>query len=396
MKKKILFVIDSLGCAGAEKSLVTLLSLIDSTKYQIDLQLFSYGGELEEFIPKHVNILPELGYFKDTKCNLCSHLLSFKLKTLLFRLLFSIRIRKSNLKHADRARIFWTLTRNIIKPIKNTEYDIAIAYGHNIPTFYVAENIVAKKKFAWVNVDLKLSEPNLNYQYQFYKKFTNITCVSESSYNQFCRLYPSLKDSAKIIYDIIDSSFIKQLSEVVSPKDIVQDNTFKILTVARLNYYQKGYDVSLEACKIIKERGLNFKWYALGTGEYRTQMIDYIKENELDNYFELLGTRSNPYPYFRACDLYVQTSRHEGFGLSIAEARILNKPVVTTEFDAVWNQMVQGKNGIVVPIDAIAVADAIQDLIEHPEKMAAISDYQQTEKKGNIEELEKFYQLIES
>ena len=396
MKKKLLFVIDSLGCAGAEKSLVTLLSLIDSTKYQIDLQLFSYGGELEEFIPKHVNVLPEIGYYKDTKRGVVSHLLSFKLKTLLYRILFSICIRKPNLKHADRARIFWNLASHIIKPIINTEYDIAIAYGHNIPTFYVAENIVAKKKFAWVNVDLKLSKINQDYQHQFYKKFTNITCVSDSSYNQFCSLYPSLKDFAKIIYDIIDSSFIKQLSEVVSPKEIVQDNTFKILTVARLNYYQKGYDISLEACKILNERGHKFKWYALGTGEYRAQMIDYIKENELGDYFVLLGTRSNPYPYFRACDLYVQTSRHEGFGLSIAEARILNKPVVTTEFDAVWNQMVQGKNGIVVPIDATAVADAIQDLIEHPEKMAAISDYQRTEKKGNIEELEKFYQLIES
>lgn len=95
------------------------------------------------------------------------------------------------------------------------------------------------------------------------------------------------------------------------------------------------------------------------------------------------------------CDLYVQTSRREGFGLSIAEARLLNCPVVTTEYVGVWSQMVQGKNGIVVPIDATAVADAIEDLILHPEKREAISAYQRTEKKGNTEEIEKFYKLIE-
>ena len=173
-------------------------------------------------------------------------------------------------------------------------------------------------------------------------------------------------------------------------------NQVKMLTVARLNNKHKGYDIALNVAKILNERGVDFIWYAVGEGGFRAEMESFIKENNLTDKFILLGAKGNPYPYFRACDLYVQTSRHEGFGLSIAEARILNKPVVTTEFDAVWNQMVQGKNGIVVPIDATAVADAIQDLIEHPEKMVAISDYQRTEKKGNIEELEKFYQLIES
>ena len=167
------------------------------------------------------------------------------------------------------------------------------------------------------------------------------------------------------------------------------------LTIARLNKDQKGYDISLEACKLLKERGIQFKWYALGRGPYQEEMETYIKENQLEDTFFLLGTTSNPYPYIKDATLYVQTSRHEGFGLTLAEARILNRPVVTTEFDAVYNQMVQGKNGIVVPQDPIAVADAIERVLKDKELYDSIVAYQKQEKKGNTEEIEKFYQLID-
>ena len=131
-------------------------------------------------------------------------------------------------------------------------------------------------------------------------------------------------------------------------------------------------------------------------GSYRKEMEDYIQANDLQNTFILLGTTPNPYPYIKECTIYVQTSRHEGYGLSIAEARILNKPVVTTEFDAVYNQMVSEKNGLVVKQDPVAVADAIERLLTSKELYQSIVAYQQQEKKGNTEEIHKFYRLIGS
>jgi len=394
MKKKLLFVIDSLTCAGAEKSLVTLLPLIDYKKYDVDLQLLSYGGEFEEFIPKQVNLLNPLKFFKDCELSLVEHITSCNFKSFFVRIIYSIIIRLFKLKHADKARILWYLSNLLIRK-SNVKYDVAIAYAHNLPTFYVSTKVNALKKLSWVNVDLHLNKKNAKFQDKFYSKFTNIIAVSQSSYDQFTNLYPQHADKCKIIYDILNPLLIQEWAKKGDSKEM-NFKGIKILTVARLNKPQKGYDISLETCKILQERGILFKWYALGKGPYKKEMEEYIELNGLSDSFILLGTRANPYPYFRACDLYVQTSRHEGFGLSIAEARMLNKPVVTTEFDAVWNQMVQGKNGIVVPIDAVAVANAIQDLIENPNKMKAISEYQRTEKKGNLEELEKFYKLINS
>ena len=81
--------------------------------------------------------------------------------------------------------------------------------------------------------------------------------------------------------------------------------------------------------------------------------------------------------------------------MSIAEARLLNIPVVTTEFDAVYNQMVPGENGLVVPQDPVAVADAIEKMLTDNSLYKHIVTYLQSEKKGNQEEVEKFYSLLE-
>lgn len=193
--------------------------------------------------------------------------------------------------------------------------------------------------------------------------------------------------------DLISVETIERLStEVDQPYNDEAD--VRLLTVARLDAKDKGYDITLEACRILKQRGVNFKWYAIGRGAFRPTIEQFVQEHGLQDTFILLGTTPNPYPFIKHCDIYVQTSRHEGFGLSIAEARILNRPVVTTQFDSVFNQMVQEKNGLVVPIDATAVADGIQRMIEDKKLYDRIVDYQRVEKKGNSEEINKFYKMI--
>ncbi len=393
MKKRLLFVIDSLGIGGAEKSLVTLLNCINYNKFDVDLQLFSRGGAFEKYVPKEVKFLEIPSYLKYCSTSFFSKYFSLKRATARLRYSIGLRLNKKS-THPDKARLFWTYTSKVINKNKQ-QYDIAIAYSQGVPTFYVADKVSARKKIAWVNASLMIKGKTLNFNNKYYNKYNHIVAVSQSAKEILQNNFSLLNDKLTIIQDLIDSNFINTLSN--EPALEISTSFHPILlTVARLNNNHKGYDIAIETCKILHDRGINFKWYALGDGSYRNDMIHYIEENNLQKKFILLGAKVNPYPYFKACDLYVQTSRHEGFGLSIAEARILNKPVVTTEFDAVWNQMVQGKNGIVVPIDATAVADAIQDLIENPEKMNAISDYQRAEKKGNIEELQKFYQLIES
>lgn len=394
--KKVLFVIDSLHCAGAEKSLTTLLSLLDYSKYDVDLQLFGYGGALEELVPKEVNILKPMEYIKfsslSTKNAVIKSLKNMNFKMLSSRLKFSLAIRKNNYSNAQKARVYWQKVSNVIEN-NNKEYDIAISYAQGVPTFYVAEKVCAKKKLAWVNVSYKLEDEDRVFQEQFYDKYNKIVAVSDSAKNIFLETFPKYTDKLEIIYDINDADFIKKMSD---QGQSYNDNYtgLRILTIGRLAN-QKGYDIALEACKILKEKGIEFKWYSLGMGPLKEEIEKYINENNLENNFKLLGVKSNPYPFIKDCDIYVQTSRFEGFGIAIAEARMLNKPVVTTRFDAVYNQMKDRKNGLVVDMNSQGIVNGILELINNKELTNEIISYLKTEKKGNTEELEKFYKLIE-
>ncbi|MFR7935379.1 MAG: glycosyltransferase [Clostridium perfringens] len=167
----------------------------------------------------------------------------------------------------------------------------------------------------------------------------------------------------------------------------------KIITLARLTE-EKRLDRVLNAAKRLKDTNIHFKWLILGEGKLENKLKLEIKKKNLKENIILLGLKINPYPYIKACDIYVQTSDLEGFGLAIAEARMLNKPVVTTRFDAVFNQMIHEKNGLVVDMNSEAVFNGIMRLINDESLRKNIIKYLENEKKGNVEEIDKFYKLI--
>lgn len=397
--KRILFVIESLVCAGAEKSLVTLLNLIDYSQYSVDLQLFSYGGEFETMLPAEVNLLPPLPYFSATeeplKSVLTRKLSAQERRFLQGRLRYSAALRTGKYNNPQKAVLFWRNTHSCFETYEK-EYDVAIAYAQGTPTFYVADCVKAKKKFAWVNACYALNGWFQRFAKKKYGAFHKIVCVSDANEEFFQKYFPTLDPYTTVICDINDGALIERMSgmESSAATDMAGDG-YKILTIGRLAV-QKGYDIALEACRILRDRGIQFTWYVLGRGTLEEEIRMSIKEKDIEKYFVLLGTRANPYPYIKQADVYVQTSRFEGFGLAIAEARMLNTPVVTTRFDAVYAQMIEGENGLVTDVNAQAVADGIQRLLDDKELYDHIVAFQKTEKKGNYEEIRKFYTLIEA
>ncbi|MCP3030055.1 glycosyltransferase [Halobacillus sp. A1] len=395
MKKKILFVIDSLNCAGAEKSLVTLLSLLDYSKFEVDLMLFSQGGELQSLVPKEVNILNPISYTLFTSLGLKDSI-RYTLKKLEFRKFhartkYSIFIRKGKPRNVEKARLYWQSSSKVIES-NSKEYDIAISYAQGIPTFYVAEKVNARRKFAWVNVSYSMNKKDKDFQSVFYDQFEKVVAVSTTTKKIFLETFPQYSKKTTVIYDINDFNLISEMAGI-GEKEIDYFKGVKILTVGRLDY-QKGYDIALDACEKLKKAGVDFKWYVLGKGPLKEEIIKEVEKRNIGKHLILLGIRSNPYPIFKSADLYVQTSKFEGFGLAIAEARMLNIPVVTTEFDAVYNQMINGKNGLVVGMNGESVFQGIMKLLNNQGLKEEIINYLKLEKKGNIEEVEKFYDLI--
>jgi glycosyltransferase involved in cell wall biosynthesis len=395
MKKNLIFVIDSLVGAGAEKSLITLLSLLNYQKYSVDLMLFAHGELLEGLVPKEVEILRPLKYTTFSRLNLKKALL-YSLKKADFKMLnsrikYSLNIRIKMYSNAQKARLYWENVSRVIEA-NPKQYDIAISYAQGVPTFYVAEKVKAKRKFAWVNVSYRLNRKEANFQKQFYDQYNKIIAVSDSTKEVLLETFPYYENKIKIIYDINDPNFISNMADHgENYKD--NFNGLRILTIGRLAH-QKAYDIALSACKKLKEKGIKFRWYVLGKGPLLGEIQHFIKENELSDNFVLLGVTPNPYPFIKNCDIYVQTSRFEGFGLAIAEARMLNIPVVTTRFDAVYNQMIDGINGLVVDMNSDAICDGILKIVDNKNLKDSIVNYLKQEKKGNLEELDKFYELI--
>lgn len=390
MKKKILFVINSMGCGGAEKSLLSLLSLLDYDRYDVTLQMFRRGGMFENLIPAEVKIREDLDYTKFCSKSLMEQMLSFDFKRVCARICTSLFLRK-NAKDGyplHDAQAYWKHSGKAFDKLAE-QYDAAIAWGQGNPTHFVTEKVAAAKKYAWVNVNYEDAGHNRDFDRGIYAEYNGIVCVSDKLKEMFIHVFPEYADRCSTIFDIQNAALIEKMA--LEKVELTKYGT-TLVTVGRL-VPQKGYDISAEAAKILKERGVEFHWYIVGDGDRESIEADIVRYG-IDDCFTLLGAKANPYPYMKAADIYVQTSKFEGYCLTLAEARMLNIPCVTTAFDVVYDQMIDGENGLVVDMNAQAVANGIERLMNDADLNAHIKDYQMREKKGNIEEIEKFYRLV--
>lgn len=396
MKKRLLFVIESLNLGGAEKSLVTLLNRLDYEKYEVDLQLFTRGGKFEELLPEEVNILPQLPYFG--YCCIAYNDIFRKLKApflLYSQVSYSIKLRLKKYNNIEKSVNLWKTCRRFFE-ISNKQYDVAIAYAQGTPTFYVNEKVNAIKKIAYINISYFPKEKYKTYIENQLGQFDFINCVSDSVYNQCISYFKLETNKYVIIEDLIDTEFnvkMANLTKLGTDVELQNDELF-LLSVGRL-VNQKGFDMAVEACKILINRELKFKWFVIGEGNQRQLLEDKIRKNKLEDIFILLGAKSNPYPYFKACDIYIQPSRFEGFGITIAEAKMFNKPIVATNFDAVRLQITNNINGLIVDLTPESIAYGIQKMINDNGYRNNIIENLKQEDVNNYEELDKFYEIIE-
>lgn len=397
-KKKILFVNESLACAGGEKSLLTLLSLLDYDKYDVSLQLVSYGNEWDKLVDSHVKILPPIPYFEQLKRSLPDEFrLIFKKggwKRLTARLKYAYAVRfQKNLRIQELACKFWQAHSTNI-PESDVDYDVAIAYAQGFPTFFVADKIKAKKKLCWINALYDVNNDYQAYVEQKYALFSNIVAVSPNAANYFEKYFPRFNQCVSVFPDLLNGQMVQRLSEAKVEK-IKNQNGLTIVTLGRLEWHTKGLDLLSGAAKELKNRGVSFKWYVFGKGESHDAMMQYIVDNNLENKVILAGVAPNPYPYIKQADIYVQTSRNEGFGIAIAEARILNIPVVSTHFETADMQLKHESNALLTDFSEESIADAVQRLYEDKVLYQRIKSVLAGEPQGNIEELLKFYDLID-
>lgn len=397
--KKILICSHAMELGGAEKALLGLLDTIDTNKYSVDLFLMRHSGELLKYIPNNVNLLPQNAKYAMLAVPMSKLFKKGRFFILLLRLLAKTTafFRKKQLKLEGKNSIeleySHKFTACAMPKINDNKYDLAISFL--TPHYFVDKKVKAKRKVAWIHTDYSNVKIDVKSELKMWSKFDNIISISDDVTKSFVKIFPSLKDKIIIIENIISKSYIDSLvNEFTVENEMPSDGSIKLLSIGRFGH-AKNFDNVPEICKSIIDAGLNVKWYLIGFGSDEQLIRQKIAELDMRDNVIILGKKENPYPYIKACDVYVQPSRFEGKSIAVREAQILQKPVIITNFATANSQLNDGVDGIIVPSDNEQCASAIckfianTNLKENIIKNLVSSDY------TNSHGMDKIYKLVD-
>ena len=269
------------------------------------------------------------------------------------------------------ARLGLTQSNQSLKKLPKLEeaYDIAVCYHIHSPIMlkYVAEKVDAKKKIGWIHNDFSTSGYPIQRIIPILSMYDEFVAVSQSVMDEFKIFCPSMGNKISVAHNVLDEDEIQKKSLDIPENDAYfSDNRVKILTVGRFTP-QKGFDLAIEMCRLLREQGANFCWYMIGWGPEEEKNRLMIERYKLQDCITILGERKNPYPYIGQCDIYVQPSRHEAYCMTILEAISLRKPIVCANFAGADEQIYNGETGWIVPVgDIEAFTEKIRFLIENP------------------------------
>ena len=371
--KKILFVIDSLGFGGIERTAISWLKFLSELKtVEVTLLITRKEGVFLKEIPSNINVI---SFDKSTQKRLEP-----------FREAVKNNIKKLNFKY------FYALFKDIIEVKKNSKYnlmelgeklrykiimketkrieekfDVAIAYSDHAPMYYVANKIEANKKILWIHADYDLINRNLKEIIEEYNSFDKIVCVSKKVMEGFIKNCKSIEKEVYVLNNILDETKINQLKNEPIKQFNVKD--VNILSVARLSK-EKNFETLIRAFNMMEqETKLKSKLYIIGDGEEKRKLKRLIRNLKLQNKVILLGGKENPYPYIANCDIYIQPSKYEGFSTTVNEAKYLKRPIIVTNVGGMQELIDNNITGIILKNDnQREIAKNLQYLILNPQR----------------------------
>lgn len=324
MKRKILFFIESFSGGGAEKVLITLLSHLDYSKYDVGvLTISDVGTHKKEFEELRICNPSHLKY--KTICGTGEGIWQKSLYKLIYNYL-----------------PLWLVCRFFVPDGYNTY--VAFIEGFCTKVLSYKEG----RKVAWVHIDLQ-SFPwtihtgiyrNIEEERRVYDKYEKVVCVSRSVESVMTDYY-GLQNTITIYNPIDVEEIRKKADETIIP----MESSFNIISIGRL-VVQKGYDLLIPIIERLKHQGLNVRLYILGEGSEREHLEQMIVNNCLEEIVYLMGYVENPYPYIKKADLFVCSSRAEGYSLVVAESLTLATPVVSMRCSGPEEVLDEGRYGL--------------------------------------------------
>ena len=371
---RILFVINTLGQAGAETALLSLLQTLAREKgearYEISLYVLTGQGEMASRLPADVRLLNK-EYREESVLTAKGrkYLKKTVLKAMFTRgtvvKLFPYLVKNTcamlGKKRLLPDKLLWRVLSDggMVLP---EEYDLAVSYLEGGAAYFVADHVKAAKKAAFIHVDYEKAGYTRTLDKDCYLKFDKIFTVSDEVREAFLKAYPELPEKTEVFHNILNKEEIVRRAEEGEGFTDGFTGT-RLLSVGRLTA-QKAFEVSVDAMKRLKDAGKNVRWYVLGEGDQRKKLQEQIDALRLTEDFILYGAVNNPYPFMKQADIYVHASRFEGKSIAIQEAQILGKPMVVSDCSGNREQVCHGKDGLMCGLTPESLAENIMLLLE--------------------------------
>ena len=397
MKPSILIFSQAMELGGVERSLLGLLDSIDYARYDVDLFLMRHSGELMPYLNPHARLLPEIPQYASLAVPMASLVKTGQLGVLCGRLQGKLAARRFDKRHPSEKPSVTALTYShkytlrTMPQISGKTYDLAISFL--TPHYFVRNRVEAKKFAAWIHTDYTALAYAREEEIAMWRKYDAICGVSEQTSKGFQTAFPELAGRVRTIENILPQALIRNQADEPQA-DMPSDGSTVLISVGRF-CEAKNFDNVPDICRRLVADGLDVKWYLIGYGGDEALIRQKIAGAGMQERVIILGKRDNPYPYMRACDLYVQPSRYEGKAVTVREAQLLAKPVVITNYATSGSQLEDGVDGVIVHMDNAGCAAGIAALLRNPARMRQLSETCKTRDYTNSAEIEKIYALME-
>ncbi|MBQ2724516.1 MAG: glycosyltransferase [Clostridia bacterium] len=366
-KTKVLFAVHQLNYGGVQKSAITALNAIDYSGN--DVTLYVRKNRLQLLPEVNRNVSRIIVNEDPTRYYRIPYLAWLSVCQYMARL-----VKNRRWDDALQKKIVTYLTEAQMNYEKEhyfpdtEEYDIAVSYISGYTAEFVARCVNAKRKIMFYHAS---TDENHDLHEEIMPCFDRIVGVNENVRNILRELYPSVSNRMTYIDNYVDAEEIRRKSLLFTP-DRPEDRA--VLCSCGRFAPVKGFDLAVRAAKLLKEKGIRFLWYFVGDGPERVNLEQMISEYGLEDCIRITGMQDNPYPYLGCCDVYVQPSYEEAYGLTIAEAQILGKPVVTTATVGGKFLIENEATGLISDIGADDLADQIIRMLSEEDLRQRIAD----------------------
>ncbi|WP_462351541.1 glycosyltransferase [Fusobacterium varium] len=352
--KKIMFRTGYLGL-GAIEQLAYDIVIGLSEKYEIILAIENHkNNSLVEKLPKNIKYF----YLKSEKFEQKLDEVKNKKENFFYKLLYNLYLKNEK-------KICLNSINEYV--LKNGEFDLFIDYDGMAMKY--AEKININKKIVWQHTALS-KEKNLLRMKKRLAKYDKVILICDEMKNMYVEFFPELKNKFERLYNFLDLKRIEKMKEDKTELSLEDKKMIKekyCIKVARLDF-PKDFDTLIEAFNILNGKNITEKLYIIGEGEQRKDITKKIKELRLEEQVFLLGKKSNPYIWMKNADIFVHSSKREGFPAVLLEAMACEKMVISSECPTGPKEILEnGKDGELYPVGSSKVlAQKLEEYLLKP------------------------------